>query len=142
MDLSRARQRARDLVESTLTDTVTITVDAEGTADDALDPVTLALVPAAGDPAPLYHGCAAVTRDGATGDEPAGEGGATVYDEPHQARIPASSDPVPLGAVVHVDDSGDPHLVGREFTVVGHRPGTHSLTQRLVLEARRPGPRR
>lgn len=137
----------RATVEARMLDTCRLTRDAEGVADDVLDPVTLELVPPSPDSTTIYGPSPDGIDVGGMGgmcsispyvrDENRTEGQREDTRQLWRGRLPITAGPPLYGdrlELLGVHDDGDASLVGRSFIVV--RIGAHTLgvSRTLVLQ--------
>ncbi len=146
MSIASAKERARAATDRILfgddgaCETVRITVDGDGVEDDVLDLETLELHPPSSDTEPLYEGPALVGPE-STQREATDEGGARVYPERYQCRLPGSAPSIPRGALVVVVVSPKAHLVDRRFTVDEVPDSGRHVTSILKMFTADRGPR-
>lgn len=131
----------RQVAESTLTATCTITRDVEGHGDDTLDPTTLALVSPDPDATTVYAGACSVRPVSRL--QPTEEGGADVYSHVYRVLLPVTAEPAigDLVSVRAVGDDGDPSLVGRTLVITEVAFSSRAVLRRAVALDRRAGPR-
>jgi hypothetical protein len=120
--------------------TVEITWDAEGSDDDIRDPDTGTLTPPPGDTTMVWTGDVMLRPDRQTRASRR-NGGQSLTDDDHHARLPDDAPEIPLAAVLTVVASKwRPRLAGRTMVVTKIDDGSMAVTQIIHLLAQPRGP--
>lgn len=139
MGTAESLERARARVElKVLLDHCVITLDPDGFSDDSFDRATLTWTRPPDDDALIYSGPCSIRSEAAHLTD---EDGNDVVSSTWIGKLPLlDSAAVRNGAILLVDDSRDPEMIGRTFKVDQVYGGTFKVLRPLRLSSLEPSP--